>query len=171
MSTQQHSEITEFLTWFTRNGGTWSESIQLQHGQSGLPARPLLHLHSLTILLLLCFVPCSSSRISRHRSINTVDEEFGYHVVTTTDIHDNDTDEPLIACPFRLTITQPSARSYIRSARSGETRNGDMNLVRNEAEVGRKSEQDEGLNERQWIASYLVLHLIGKDEPGLVPST
>jgi hypothetical protein len=27
------------------------------------------------------------------------------------------------------------------------------------------------LNERQWIASYLVLHLIGKDDAGSLPST
>ena len=42
-------------------------------------------------------------------------------------------------------------------------------------EVKGVTEADKGeasnLNERQWIASYLVLHLIGKDEAGLLPST
>jgi hypothetical protein len=33
MFNQQRQKITDFLTWFTQNGGTWSESVRLQHGQ------------------------------------------------------------------------------------------------------------------------------------------
>jgi hypothetical protein len=40
MSNQQQQKIADFLTWFTKNGGTWSDSIRLQHGQ--FPAHSLL---------------------------------------------------------------------------------------------------------------------------------
>jgi hypothetical protein len=38
-------------------------------------------------------------------------------------------------------------------------------------DVNQEEDEASNLNERQWIASYLVLHLIGKDEAGLLPST
>lgn len=93
----------------------------------------------------------------------SIDEEFGYHVVTNRIIPAPTTEEePLIACPFGLCIIQPSARSWILSAQDPDK--GDLD---SETEM---EPRDPGLNERQWIASYLVLHLIGKDEPGMIPS-
>lgn len=105
-------------------------------------------------------------------SDDTTDEKFGYYVVTTTDIPtpNNDVERSLIACPFGLTVTQPLAKSFILSAQSGQTGRREE-----EMQVKGDAEAEEGealnLNERQWIASYLVLHLIGKDEAGLLPST
>lgn len=92
--------------------------------------------------------------------------------MTTTDIPTpiNDVERPLIACPFGLTITQPLAKSFVLSARSDQTSRRDA-----EMEVKEDVQLEEGeasnFNERQWIASYLVLHLIGKDEAGLLPTT
>jgi hypothetical protein len=40
MSNQHQQKITDFLTWFTQNGGTWSNAIRLQHGR--LSAHSLL---------------------------------------------------------------------------------------------------------------------------------
>lgn len=159
MSNQHQQKITDFLTWFTQNGGTWSNAIRLQHGQ--FPA------HSLLLSTARAWSDPPSAV-----SDDTTDEKFGYHVVAATDIPtpNNDVEQPLIACPFGLTITEPLAKSFVLSARSGQT-----SAREEEMEVKVVTEADKGeasnLNERQWIASYLVLHLIGKDEAGLLPST
>ena len=89
-------------------------------------------------------------------------------------------EESLIACPFALTITQPSSRCFILSAQEGAQLKGDNGLKQGEAnqEVTvspegslQRNSAEESLNERQWISSYLVLHLIGKDDSKAKPSS
>lgn len=88
-------------------------------------------------------------------------------------------EESLIACPFALTITQPSSRCFILSAQEGAQLKGDNGLKQGEANQQAKvsiegnlerNHDEESLNERQWISSYLVLHLIGKDDSKAIPS-
>lgn len=74
----------------------------------------------------------------------------------------------LIVCPEQIMITEPRAREAIQYAQGGpilyqkdSSRSpGGTDL---EAKAG-DPEDDKILSERQWIASYLVIHLIADDE-------
>jgi len=67
-------------------------------------------------------------------------------------------------------ITEPRARGFIRHAQGGpahsQKRSSDgLGATDLEAEA-KDARDDKLLSERQWIASYLVLHLIADEEEG-----
>lgn len=65
-------------------------------------------------------------------------------------------------------ITEPRAREFIRLAQRGRSsvdQTSTTGFGRNGGEMLAKDEGEQRvLNERQWIASYLVIHLIADDE-------
>jgi hypothetical protein len=96
-------------------------------------------------------------------------ETHGVHLITNSPIPlDLDGESPdLIACPEGLMITEPSSRDFILKA---------QNYIKTDEPKDRDQAQAENeglgtaLNERQWIASFLLIHMAALDEPGLLPS-
>jgi hypothetical protein len=87
-------------------------------------------------------------------------EEFGFHVIATRDIplpvpppSNTDQYDTLVTCPLDLAITPSSCRRYVRFSQNCPA---SMRKVR--------------LNERQWVVTYLTLHLIGMEDPEVMAS-
>lgn len=71
------------------------------------------------------------------------DNEFGIHIATTTIIPDDEA--PLLSCPYELVVTPRLSQRIIQSGQQANLGTGDGPALE--------------LNERQWVTSFITLHL------------